>query len=265
MSSITTGFTAISDAPLDDAFATIADSPFEFIELPMSRWDAAWLADAHETVASAAEAVDAGLVVHLPYGAPHESLAASDADLRAESMAWYEQNILAAAAAGATKAVVHVETDADSPHLAEADPAMLYETLETLDARADDAGITLCVENLPNRYPSLDDLRQLVEATDVALTVDTGHARVNGFAFEEIVAFVADHHDRIAHFHLNDTRRARDEHLPFGAGDVAFGELFAALGSGWSGTLTTEINTFDYDYIRFSGQKLRDVLATITA
>jgi sugar phosphate isomerase/epimerase len=258
---IRTGFSAIGGENIKTAFRTAHGSSFDFVEVQMDHWDREWLqlnGDQLQNMASDA-AVD--VLVHLPYGAEHESIAASDPAVRARSMEWFQSCIETAASVGANKGVLHVETDEDSPHLAN-DGRLdeLADTLRELDRFADDQEFTICIENLPGRYPHLDDLKTLARTTDLRFTVDTGHAKVNGYSDGEVARFVAGHGDQISHFHLNDTRKPADEHLPFGAGNIDFGQILGKLPSSWTGTLTTEIKTSDYDYIAFSGEKLADTL-----
>ncbi|WP_254535992.1 sugar phosphate isomerase/epimerase family protein [Halomarina litorea] len=71
--------------------------------------------------------------------------------------------------------------------------------------------------------------------------------------------FAAAHGERISHFHLNDTRRARDEHLPFGSGTIDFAAIFDALGD-WTGTLSLEVFTLDFEYVATSKERLDALL-----
>jgi sugar phosphate isomerase/epimerase len=258
---IQTGFAPIIHEDIEAAFTTADDSAFDFVEVQMNHWGDQWLRRNRDHLRDIAGEATADILVHLPYGNEDESVAASDLTVRAESTERYQSCIETAASVGAKKGVLHVETDDDSPHLANGGRQdELVETLRALDQFAHDRKCIICVENLPDRYPDLDDLEVLAERTDLQFTVDTGHAKVNGYSDEEIAQFVGKHGDRISHFHLNDTRKPADEHLPFGAGNIDFGQIFTRLPSSWNGTLTMEIKTFDYDYIRFSGEMLEGTL-----
>ena len=258
---IQTGFAAIEHEDIGAAFITADDSAFDFVEVQMDHWDKQWLQQNGDYLQDIAGEATVDILVHLPYGDENESVAASDATVRTDSLEWYQSCIETAVSVGAKKGVLHLETDDNSAHLAnEERQDELVETLQSLDRFARDRGFIICVENLPDRYPDLDDLETLAERTDLQFTVDTGHAKVNGYSDEEIAQFVQQHGDRISHFHLNDTRKPADEHLPFGAGNIDFDRIFARIPSSWDGTLTTEINTFDYDYIRFSGEMLENTL-----
>lgn len=259
---IQTGFTAIGSKDIGAAFETAEGSTFDFVEIQMDDWDRQWLEQNGDHLQEMASEATAEMLVHLPYGAENESVAASNPAVRTVSVDRFQSCIETAAAVGAEKGVLHVETDDDSPHLAnDGREDDLAETLRDLDQFARSRAFTLCVENLPGRYPHLDDLETLAETTNLRFTVDTGHAKVNGYTDGGIARFVDQYGDRISHFHLNDTRKPADEHLPFGAGTVDFDQIFGALPASWNGTLTAEIKTLDYDYITFSGEQLADTLA----
>lgn len=258
---IQTGFAALGSEDIGTAFDTADESAFDFVEVQMDHWGNQWLQQNGDRLQDMATEAAADVHVHLPYGAENESVAASDRAVRTASVEWFQSCIETAASVGAEKGVLHVETDDDSPHLAnEERQAELAETLRDVDQFARDREFTVCVENLPDRYPDLDRLETLAELTELRFTVDTGHAKVNGYSDREIAEFVEQYGHRVSHFHLNDTRKAADEHLPFGAGTVDFDMILGALPSLWNGTLTAEIKTTDYDYIRFSGEKIEDTL-----
>jgi sugar phosphate isomerase/epimerase len=258
---IHTGFSALGSEDIGAAFRTAADSTFDFVEVQMDHWGRQWLQRNGDHLQDMAREAAVDILVHLPYGAENESVAASDPAVRTASMEWFRSCIETAAFVGASAGVLHVETDDGSPHLAHDEGHdVLAETLRELDQFARSREFTICAENLPGRYPDLDDLDTLAQTTPLRFTVDTGHAKVNGYSDADIARFVEQHGDRIAHFHLNDTRKPADEHLPFGAGTVDFDRILASLPPSWTGTLTAEINTSDYDYITFSGEKLAATL-----
>jgi sugar phosphate isomerase/epimerase len=258
---IQTGFAALSSEDITDAFRTVEDSTFDFVEVQMDHWDRQWLQKNGNNLQEFADEAAADVLIHLPFGKENESVAASDSAIRTESIEWYQSCIETAASVGATKGVLHVESNDSSDHLTDENrQAELIETLQELNRFARDQGLTICVENLPDRYPDLDDLKTLAKQTDLVFTIDTGHAKVNGYSDKEIAQFVEEYSNRVSHFHLNDTRKPADEHLPFGAGNIDFDQIFASLPSSWKGTLTAEIQTFDYDYIKFSGEMLSETL-----
>lgn len=259
--SIKTGFSAIGEQDIETAFQTVKIPIFDFVEVQMNYWDESWLQSNADRIQSLASEANAELIVHLPFGTEKEALGASDPTIQDTALDRYKSCIEAARSIGAKKGVLHVETTKDSPHLATVGKDdELVKILQKIANFAHSCDFELCVENLPNRYPDLSHLETLVEKIDLQLTVDTGHAIVNEYSDEDVAKFVGEYGNRICHFHLNDTRRQHDEHLPFGSGTIDFDRIFAALPADWQGTMTVEIDTFDYDYIEFSGEKLQATL-----
>jgi sugar phosphate isomerase/epimerase len=181
--------------------------------------------------------------------------------VREGSLRELEAAIDAAAAAGATTAVAHAETDAWRGAWGADDlRGTLHDAVERLDRYGRERGVVVCFENIPRGLFTTHDLRDLFAETEAAATLDTGHARMDGVDAGGMAAIVRDHPDRVRHVHLNDTRRAADEHLPFGAGTIDFETLFAAFPADWGGTLSLEVFTESYDYVAESLAQLRRVL-----
>ncbi|MDY6773930.1 MAG: TIM barrel protein, partial [Candidatus Nanohaloarchaea archaeon] len=78
----------------------------------------------------------------------------------------------------------------------------------------------------------------------------------DGMDSSDIRDIVERHRDRISHVHVNDSRFEEDDHVPFGSGNLDFEEIFSPLQEGWSGTLSLEVLTWDWDYIEMSREKL---------
>ncbi|RQH02649.1 sugar phosphate isomerase/epimerase family protein [Natrarchaeobius oligotrophus] len=261
MPSVRTGFKALPVADLRTSFERADEYGFDFLEVPLHPLEECReIRRQSDDVVAAAEETNVDVVAHLPHK-PRDEVCVGSADDRRRKRALEEVRgaVETASDLGASTAVLHVE--APETHLADADEALLFDVLESLSEFARSNDVELCYENLSRRYPTLDDFPRLLECTTVSLTVDTGHARVNGYTSAEIAAFAADHADRISHVHLNDTRGPEDEHLPFGAGTIDFDLLLGSLrDAGWSGTLTTEVKTHDFDYIRLGKEKLDELI-----
>ena len=84
-----------------------------------------------------------------------------------------------------------------------------------------------------------------------------------GYSGAEQAALIREHGDRTAHVHLNETRQPdRDEHLPLGHGVVEFAPVAQALvETGWSGTCTHEIYSWDLESRASSKAVFDDLLA----
>jgi sugar phosphate isomerase/epimerase len=241
-----------------EAVEAAAEFGFDFVEVML---DGAGHRERIDTDRVAAAFDDAGLdaLVHLPFGGldPGSPFPA----VREGSVSELTAHLDAAAAFGAEKAVLHPTTNAWSPaHDDEDLRANAVESVRALRTAAADRGIELCPENIPRSIFRTHDMGRLFEATEVPMTLDTGHARVDGRDSAGIAAFVGDHADRIGHVHLNDTRVASDEHVPFGSGTIDFERIFGAFPDGWTGTLSLEVFTLDYGYIETSGRRLGELL-----
>lgn len=261
MAPIRTGFSSLGVHSIETAFERGEAYGFDFVELTMNDYGRELLADDAAAIRALAESAALGVVVHLPFGGDDLALGSSDDAVRAASLAELKDCVRAAGEIDAEKGVLHVETSSDAPHLLDADGLDdLVETLVEIDDFARDRGVELCAENMLRRPPRLADLSVLVDRTDLSLTLDTGHARANGRDHADVVGFVEEHAGAISHVHLNDTRGPSDEHLPFGAGNYDFAGLFAAFPDDWTGTLSLEVSTEDYDYIEISKRKLDELL-----
>jgi sugar phosphate isomerase/epimerase len=254
---VRTGFVTQVGMEYERAFAVGADLGLDYVELMLDGANAYRNLDP-AAVRSAATEHDLDLAVHLPFtldvGSPHDHV-------REGARRELEAAIDAAAAFDAEKAVVHAGSNAWQPAWdGETVRANVVDTLAALSSFGDERDVELCVENVPGNWFGLDDFDRLFAETGASMTLDTGHARIAGLDSAETAAFVADHADRISHFHLNDTRRPRDEHLPFGSGTIDFAEIFGALPDDWTGTLSLEVFTLEYDYLETSVRHLDDLL-----
>ncbi|MFO7985504.1 MAG: sugar phosphate isomerase/epimerase, partial [Desulfatiglandaceae bacterium] len=115
--------------------------------------------------------------------------------------------------------------------------------LKGLLKKSDDAGITLCIENLSE---TADHLTEAFAALPrLYMTLDVGHAQLltkQNTAPDLIDRFS----DRIKHIHIHDNRGGDspedDLHLPLGQGILDFDEIFHRLyQAGYGGTMTLEL------------------------
>jgi sugar phosphate isomerase/epimerase len=260
------GFATVPGAEMDYGVAIprAAEWDLDFVELTMEgRHRRQRVREEAAEIGACAEANGVSLAVHLPLrldlGSPYERV--QEATLREA-----EDALESATVVDATRAVVHPRTDAYRP--AYDDDVLrerLFEALLDLDSYAAHCGVELCVENLTDGLFRLD--REFAElfSEGVSACLDTGHAHVAGFDAADQAALLTERGDRIAHVHLNDTRRAdTDEHLPFGAGDVEFERLFAAMAeTDWSGTVSLEVWTDSWEYLQTSAERLTETLAAV--
>jgi len=245
------GFVTQQGLDLQEQLAFAAEEGFDYVEILVDGEHRVDRLDAQrERITDALEAGGLDLVVHLPFptdiGSPYE-------EIQHGAVETQKRCIETAVDLGAEKGVLHPESSAWEgawdpeelrPHVDDA-------VQELVEFGAED-GFEICAENIFGNVYTVETIDGLLAETDASMTLDTGHARITGFDSAATASFVETHADRISHVHLNDTRGPSDEHLPFGAGSIDFEVIFDAFPSDWTGTLSLEVATESYDYLRQS-------------
>ncbi len=102
------------------------------------------------------------------------------------------------------------------------------ESLEECVKDADENGIKICVENMPDMegmickgLHELDDLTQKVGAS---MTLDVGHAHNMGISIEDMLKY-----PNIGHLHLSDNDGSFDDHDALGSKNLDFESLINGL------------------------------------
>ncbi|MFC4448176.1 sugar phosphate isomerase/epimerase family protein [Halorussus aquaticus] len=238
----------------ETALRQAAEIGFDFAELYMDGATERTRLDPNAVGSLAAEE-GLDLLVHLPFvdveiGSPRDPV-------REGSLSEQRAAVEAAAEMGAEKAVLHAGTSARPPEweLDEVAPHLL-DSIRTLDRFAADRDVEICVENLPGIPFTVHHFDRVFNETEASMTFDTGHARVDGMDAADTADFLADRGDRVSHVHVNDAREAADEHVPTGSGTTDFETALAPLREDWTGTVSVEVYTFDFDYLELSAEKL---------
>lgn len=249
------GFVSAYMHPLFEAIRFAGEQDFDYIEVKMNgEADRATFEREEDRLCRELNDADLDLLVHLPYqldiGSPH-------GHVREGSCREIEACLEQAAVLDAEKAVIHAESRA---WLGAGRRENVFDSLVRLDSVAADLGIELCAENPLRGTVPIDEFDDLFDATDISMTLDTGHARCDGLSSVEIADFVAEHGHRISHMHLNDTQGESDDHLPFGEGTIDFAAIFEALPTGWAGTLSLEIKADGFEPIGESKPRLERAL-----
>lgn len=166
--------------------------------------------------------------VTLSYHAPFRdwNMGSYDETVRRDSVERVKQTIDDAAAAGATSVVVH---GGSVPHrypkwVAQRARENAHRSLAECAEYAHFVGVSLCLENQPiddrkQRYTtSPADLAEMIDSVDVppqylSVTLDVGHAKVNGYDYREFVEEFG-HRIRVCHLHDNDGTADQHEPLP---------------------------------------------------
>lgn len=98
------------------------------------------------------------------------------------------------------------------------------DALASCQKHAEEVGVTLSVENMPNKPNFLanspKEHETIVEGVGCSATIDWGHANT----YEEPNKFLAI--SDIEYFHLNDNMGKKDSHLPLGDGSADFSSNF---------------------------------------
>jgi len=101
-----------------------------------------------------------------------------------------------------------------------------------------DAPIRICVENTNGYLPfQRKALEILLQSPVFGLTLDIGHNCCAGNADE---SWILSHADRLLHLHLHDVADCKNDHLPFGHGDL---ELDKYLAMANTRTAVVEVKT----------------------
>jgi len=190
---------------------------------------------------AAAKAALAGHQGRLGIHGPYEGLDIDnkDAGLRPLITARFLKALEAADRIGARQMVLHSPYTAwyqnnvfSFPGYPEAKMARIHEVLTPVVRAAEDAGITLVLENIQDVRP--ETRRALVDSfgsSAIALSIDTGHAqlarRMSGAP--PVADFVCDAADQLAHVHLQDLDGYADRHWAPGDGEIEWPAVFHAL------------------------------------
>jgi sugar phosphate isomerase/epimerase len=104
------------------------------------------------------------------------------------------------------------------------------ESARTLYKIAEDYGLRVAIENVPEPYPflmkSVEHFEKFYNEVneDIGLALDVGHANING----QIELFLKTFPNKIVHIHAHDNHGREDEHLGIGHGSINW-EKFAQL------------------------------------
>lgn len=258
-SDIRKGFvTQIGMTPVE-ALEQAGELDLDFVEIMMDGDDNRHaLDDQQDELTAAMQEHGVDIIVHLPFkldiGSPLEHV-------REGSIKEIEANIETAAALGADKAVLHASSEAWSAAWdMETIQDHILDSVQQIHETGEEHGVQICVENVPGAFFDIHDFPLLFEETDAAMTLDTGHARISGMESMEMASFIEEYRNRISHLHLNDTRQPQDEHLPFGAGNLAFDVILTPLLDDWQGTLSLEVFTDDWEYMAISVDRLNELI-----
>ncbi|TLQ41946.1 sugar phosphate isomerase/epimerase family protein [Streptomyces marianii] len=181
-----------------------------------------------------------------PWHKHQPTLLTAEPDGRARRLEMLRRAVDIAAELGA--GVVHLWSGTATSGAAEAESwARLVDGCSQVLRHAEIAGIDLGFEPEPGMLVcDLAGYRRLHTELGAPprfrLTLDIGHCQcLEPHPVTDCVARAADQ-DRLAHVQIEDMRRGRHEHLPFGEGEIDFPPVLAALSAtGYGGLVSVEL------------------------
>jgi sugar phosphate isomerase/epimerase len=129
------------------------------------------------------------------------------------------------------------------------------ESLSECSRYAEDIGVMLCVENMPDidglLGKDINELHEMVEKLGAYITLDVGHANNMKFEISEMLRSPL-----IKHIHLSDNDGSFDNHNAIGSVNIDFKSLFKELNNlNYNGILVVEVKdpkavTESLDYLK---------------
>ncbi|MDQ7781592.1 MAG: sugar phosphate isomerase/epimerase family protein [Desulfomonilaceae bacterium] len=255
--------------PVMSELETIVEMGFDYLELTMDPPQAHHLLirDLRDPLTASLKQYQMGIVCHLPSFLFIADLTKSIRDASVKEMT---DSLAVASELGATKVVVHPWYVSGLGTLV-SDQAKQYglEGLAVIVAKAEELGLTLCLENLFPKAGSLSDPDDFEEVLDrfptLKITLDVGHAHIGRRRNYKSLEFIERFGRRIDHVHASDNFGKEDSHLPIGAGNIDFRKIFKALRkTGYDQTVTLEVFSRDKGYLKDSRDKLSALLARVS-
>ena len=248
--------------PVVEEIETFAAYGFDYLELTLDPPEAH-----HETIRAARKEIaralgdrGMGLVIHLPTFVSTADLTES---IRKASVEEMFRSLDLAAEVGAEKVVMHPSTIGGLGPLV-MDLAMGYaeESMRSMIRHGEALGLRVCLENMfprcraffePEHFDAL-----MAHFPSLEMTLDTGHANIEGHSGARIFSFLRRFGGRIGHVHASDNKGTRDEHLPIGSGNIDFPALMRRLKEiGYNETVTLEVFSEDRRLLAKSRDRLR--------
>jgi sugar phosphate isomerase/epimerase len=135
------------------------------------------------------------------------------------------------------------------------------ESIHELRKTADEYGLNIAIENLPEKYGFImktpEDFQKFYKETglkDVGIVLDVGHANLEG----QTESFLRKLPDKIVHMHVSDNMGENDQHLGVGYGKINWQKFAETLREiAYDKMVMVE----SAEHVKESLQKLRQLLA----
>jgi sugar phosphate isomerase/epimerase len=134
-------------------------------------------------------------------------------------------------------------------------------SIQTLSETAEEYGVSLALENLPEKYwfimKTPEDFAKFYAETgleDIGIVLDVGHANLEGL----VEPFLKQLPHKITHVHVSDNNGEVDQHLGLGYGAINWQQLAETLKSiGYDKAIVTE----SVDHVEETLQKMKQLFA----
>lgn len=132
-------------------------------------------------------------------------------------------------------------------------------TVKILLRMAENYGLKIAIENVPEPYPflmkSVDDFSKFFDeiGEGIGMVFDVGHSNING----QTELFLEAFRDKIVHMHLSDNNGEADQHLGIGYGTVNWKRITGMLKeTSYEGVAVIEA----IEHVKESTQRLKQLL-----
>lgn len=251
--------------PVLDEIHAIGSMGFDYLELAMDAPEGHFtvLAKQRDAILLALAHYGMTLICHLPTFIHTADLTPG---IRRASREELLNSLDMAYDLGAEKIVLHPSyVGGLGRHMPELARRYALENLDAVAALAEERGGRVCLENLFARLTPLsapDDFAAMFNRWPrFAMTLDVGHAFIDGNGMDRIFELIHRFTERIQHIHISDNYGRHDDHLAVGEGRIDFRKLIGAIRQiGYDETMTLEIFTPDPKDLVSSRSKLQAML-----
>lgn len=253
--------------PVLDEIHAIGSLGFDYFELAMDPPEAHYirLREQRDAIQQALVQYDMSLICHLPTFIHTADLTKS---IREASHAELLNSFAVAKELGARKVVLHPSfVGGMGRNVPEISRRYAVECLDAVALLAEKGNCRVCLENLFARltpFTTPDDFAAVFDRWPrMAMTLDVGHAFIDGHGMDRILTFIHRFGNRIQHIHISDNFGQRDDHLAVGDGAIDFKILIGALKKiHFDDTMTLEIFTEDRTDLIRSRDILQKIIGT---
>jgi len=253
--------------PVLDEIHAIGSLGLDYLELAMDNPGAHYivLREQRDAIHQTLDHYGMSLICHLPTFIHTADLTKS---IREASLAELLNSITVANELGARKVVLHPSfVGGMGRNVPELSRRYALECLDAVVRMKQKNNCRVCLENLFARltpFTTPDDFEAIYERwPHLAMTLDVGHAFIDGRGMDLIFEFLNRFGNRIDHIHISDNFGQRDDHLAVGDGAIDFKALIGALKQiNYDETMTLEIFTADRTDLISSRDILQKMIGT---